>query len=116
MSEHRLISSRRVRSTDVYGLDDTKVGQIEALMIDKLSGRVRFAVMSFGGFLGIGHDHHPIPWSALKYDPVSNWHYSRSTEDRPAAQVLGRSGLGCESPRPLRFSSLAALPSSSSTT
>lgn len=70
MSEHRLISSQRVKSTDVYGPDDTKVGQIEAMMIEKVSGRVRFAVMSFGGFLGIRHDHHPIPWPALKYDPA----------------------------------------------
>jgi hypothetical protein len=41
--------------------DDTKVGQIEAMMIEKVSGRVQFAVMSFGGVLGIRHDHHPIP-------------------------------------------------------
>lgn len=82
MSEHRLISSQRVRGTDVYGPDDTKVGQIEALMIDKLSGRVRFAVMSFGGFLGIGHDHHPIPWSALKYDPAVGGYRTGITADQ----------------------------------
>jgi hypothetical protein len=37
-------------------------------MIDKLSGNVAYAVLSFGGFLGIGHKHLPIPWARLKYD------------------------------------------------
>jgi PRC-barrel domain len=37
-------------------------------MIDKLSGRVAYAVMSFGGFLGIGEDYYPLPWSALTYN------------------------------------------------
>jgi hypothetical protein len=37
-------------------------------MIDKRSGKIAYAVMSFGGFLGMGNDYHPLPWSALKYD------------------------------------------------
>ena len=37
-------------------------------MIDKQSGKVAYAVMSFGGFLGIGHDHYPVPWSLLTYN------------------------------------------------
>jgi len=37
-------------------------------MIDKKSGKVSYAVLSFGGFLGIGHDHYPLPWQSLKYD------------------------------------------------
>ena len=37
-------------------------------MLDKVSGKVAYAVMSFGGFLGIGHDHYPVPWSLLKYN------------------------------------------------
>ena len=46
----------------------TKIGEVDHLMIDKISGRVTYAVMSFGGFLGLGHSHYPIPWGALKYD------------------------------------------------
>lgn len=65
---HQLISSKDVEGTDVYGPGDDKVGAIDHLMIDKLSGRVTYAVMSFGGFLGLGHSHYPIPWAALKYD------------------------------------------------
>lgn len=63
-----LISTESVQGTDVYGPDDSKVGEIDHLMIDKLSGRVTYAVMSFGGFLGLGHSHYPLPWGTLKYD------------------------------------------------
>jgi hypothetical protein len=37
-------------------------------MIDKVSGNVAYAIMSFGGFLGIGNSYHPLPWSLLQYD------------------------------------------------
>ncbi len=65
---HQLISSEDVEGTEVYGLGREKVGEIDHLMIDKLSGRVIYAVMSFGGFLGLGHSHYPVPWGAIKYD------------------------------------------------
>jgi hypothetical protein len=44
-------------------------GQIERVMIDKLTGKVAYAVMSFGGFMGIGEDYYPLPWSLLTYNP-----------------------------------------------
>ena len=65
---HQLISSEDVNGVDVFGPQGTKIGDIDHLMIDKMSGRVTYAVMSFGGFLGLGHSHYPIPWGALKYD------------------------------------------------
>ena len=66
--DRRLISSEDVQGTNVYGVGDEAIGEIDHLLIDKVSGRVVYAVMSFGGFLGLGHSHYPIPWSALKYD------------------------------------------------
>jgi hypothetical protein len=63
-----LIGSDKVEGTAVYGANDTKIGSIERVMIDKKSGRVSYAVLSFGGFLGIGDDHYPLPWQSLKYD------------------------------------------------
>ena len=66
--DHRLISSEDVQGTDVYGMGDEVIGQIDHLLIEKVSGLVAYAVMSFGGFLGLAHSHYPIPWSALKYD------------------------------------------------
>jgi hypothetical protein len=63
-----LIGSDKVEGTAVYGANDAKIGTIERVMIDKMSGRVSYAVLSFGGFLGIGDDHYPLPWQSLKYD------------------------------------------------
>jgi hypothetical protein len=63
-----LIGSDKVEGTAVYGADNTKIGSIERVMIDKTSGKVSYAVLSFGGFLGIGDDHYPLPWQSLKYD------------------------------------------------
>lgn len=66
--DHSLISSEDVHGTDVIGADDEVIGEIDHLLIEKTSGRVAYAVMSFGGLLGLAHSHYPIPWSALKYD------------------------------------------------
>lgn len=65
---HQFISSEDVEGTTVYGAGDAEIGSIDHLMIDKVSGRAVYAVVSFGGFLGLGHSHYPIPWDALKYD------------------------------------------------
>ena len=64
----RMISSERVEGTKVYGPDDRHIGAIHHLMIEKVSGHVAYAVMSFGGFLGMGKDYYPIPWQSLRYD------------------------------------------------
>jgi hypothetical protein len=63
-----LIGSDKVEGTAVYRSNGDRVGTIDRLMIDKLSGKVAYAVMSFGGFLGIGDDHYPVPWSLLTYN------------------------------------------------
>ena len=63
-----VISSSRVNGTHVYNPAGEKLGSIDSLMIDKLSGKVRYAVMEFGGFLGLGTDVYPLPWETLKYD------------------------------------------------
>jgi len=52
------------RNRRVYALKGSKIGEIDHLMIDKVSGRVTYAVLSFGGFLGLGHSHYPLPWGA----------------------------------------------------
>ena len=63
-----LIGSDKVDGTAVYGMDQQRIGSIQRVMIDKISGKVAYAVMSFGGFLGIGEDYFPVPWSTLNYD------------------------------------------------
>src|SRR3954451_16431854 len=68
LKPHTLVASDRVEGTPVRRPNGQKIGSIQRLMIDKLSGNVAYAVLSFGGFLGIGHKHLPIPWTRLKYD------------------------------------------------
>ncbi|MBF0324498.1 PRC-barrel domain-containing protein [Magnetospirillum moscoviense] len=63
-----LIAADKVNGTAVFDLTGDKLGSVENIMIDKASGRAIYAVMSFGGFLGVGEKHHPLPWAALKYD------------------------------------------------
>ncbi len=63
-----LISSVDVNGTDVYNYNGEHIGDIDHLVIEKVSGKVAYAVIGFGGFLGMGEDHHPIPWGSLKYD------------------------------------------------
>ena len=65
---HHVISSDKVEGTSVYNANGDKLGSIDDLMIDKYSGNVRYAVMEFGGFLGMGTDRYPLPWSMLTYD------------------------------------------------
>jgi PRC-barrel domain protein len=54
-----LIGSDKVEGTAVYGADSQRIGDIKRVMIDKISGKVAYAVLSFGGFLGIGEDYYP---------------------------------------------------------
>jgi hypothetical protein len=78
----RLIGSDKVEGTAVYGADKTKIGSIERVMIDKFSGKVSYAVLGFGGFLGLGNDHYPLPWQSLKYDTELGGYLVAVTEDQ----------------------------------
>ena len=49
-----LIAAEKVEGTDVYNLQGEKLGTVDDIMIDKVSGKAIYALMSFGGFLGIG--------------------------------------------------------------
>src|ERR1700746_3126689 len=66
---YSLIGSDKVEGTAVYRSNGDKVGTVERVMIDKISGKVAYAVMSFGGFMGIAQDSYPLPWNLLTYNP-----------------------------------------------
>ncbi len=66
--QHTMVPSDRVEHVAVYGRDGTKLGTIERLMLDKMSGTVAYAVIKTGGLFATNH-HYPLQWSALKYDP-----------------------------------------------
>lgn len=63
-----LIASNKVEGTAVYSRQGDRLGSIYNFMVDKVSGNVQYAVLSFGGFLGVGQDYYPLPWSMLTYD------------------------------------------------
>jgi sporulation protein YlmC with PRC-barrel domain len=65
---HPLIPADRVNGTDVVNKAGEKLGKIEDVAIEKVSGEVAYAILSFGGLLGIGAKYHPVPWKLLKYD------------------------------------------------
>jgi hypothetical protein len=86
---HTLIASDRVEGTPVRRHDGEKIGAIQRLMIDKLSGSVAYAVLSFGGFLGLGQKHAPIPWARLNYDPtLGAYHLDLSNEELSGAPSI----------------------------
>jgi PRC-barrel domain len=77
-----LIGSDKVEGTAVYGADQKKIGKLERVMIDKLSGKVAYAVVSFGGFLGMGEDYYPVPWATLIYDQNLGGYLVNLTRDK----------------------------------
>jgi hypothetical protein len=71
-----------VEGTAVYGTDEKRIGDVKRVMIDKISGKVGYAVLSFGGFLGIGEDYYPVPWSTLTYDTNLGGYRTNLTADK----------------------------------
>ncbi len=78
----RLISSNKVEGTAVYDRQGESLGSIYNFMVDKRSGHVEYAVLSFGGFLGIGEDYYPLPWKALTYDTALGGYVVDLDKDR----------------------------------
>jgi hypothetical protein len=85
-----LVAAADVSGTAVYGAGDERVGTIDRVMIDKRSGKVAYAVMSFGGVLGIGGSERPVPWDTLTYDTDLGGFRTAITEaqlkDAPSAE------------------------------
>lgn len=63
-----IIAADQVEGTTVYNRAGEKLGTVDHIMIDKRSGKVCYAIMSFGGFLGMGESYHPLPWQKLDYE------------------------------------------------
>ncbi len=64
----RLIASDKVEGTEVFSRSGERIGSIYNFMVDKVTGQVSYAVLSFGGFLGLGERYYPLPWKVLTYD------------------------------------------------
>lgn len=78
----RLISSAKVEGTTVLDRDGTSVGTIQNVMIDKYTGRVAYAILSFGGTFGFGATLFPLPWAALRYDERNDGYRLNVTKEQ----------------------------------
>jgi hypothetical protein len=93
-SPHDLILANRVTDTPVFNRAGDRIGHIDNLSIDKVSGQVLYALLSFGGFLGIGDKLHPLPWNRLEYDlEKGGYVVPLSREQLEAAPALDREDL-----------------------
>lgn len=92
---HLIIESDRVEGTAVFDHKNEQIGTIKRLLIEKVSGRVSFVDVTFGGFLGIGSHHVTIPWDKLTYDKELEGYRTDITEAqiRGAATLYGDKGV-----------------------
>lgn len=81
-----VIRAKKVLGTNVKDSEGNTIGEVEDIVLDKESNNIAFAVVSFGGFLGIGEKYHPLPWSLLDYDEdVGSYVVNVSKEQLKAA-------------------------------
>src|SRR5579862_4866978 len=71
-TDSALIAASKVEGKPVFDVAGEKLGTVKELYIDKASGEVEFAALSFGGMLGMGEKYHPLPWNALDYDTAKD--------------------------------------------
>jgi sporulation protein YlmC with PRC-barrel domain len=62
------IRAKKVIGTNIKDTSGKTIGKVEDIVLDKLSNNIMFAIVGFGGFLGMGEKYHPLPWSVLDYD------------------------------------------------
>jgi sporulation protein YlmC with PRC-barrel domain len=86
------IRAKKVSGTKVVDGSGDKIGEVEDIVLDKLSNNIMFAIVSFGGFLGIAEKYHPVPWSSLKYDKSRDSYVVDFTKEQleaaPAASLV----------------------------
>lgn len=66
----RIVNADNVIGVSVKNLQNEDLGQVEAIMIDKISGQVAYVVLSYGGFLGMGDKLFALPWGVFSYDKM----------------------------------------------
>ncbi len=83
------IRAKKVIGTNVTDPAGKKIGEVEDIVLDKQSNSILFAVVGFGGFLGMAEKYHPLPWSALDYDPQSGSYVVDYTKEQLKAAPAG---------------------------
>jgi sporulation protein YlmC with PRC-barrel domain len=85
----RAIRAKSVIGTSAKDATGEKIGQIEDVMLDKESSSILYAVVGFGGFLGVKERFHPLPWSALEYDKDAQAYVVSYTREQLQAAPAG---------------------------
>lgn len=67
-----LIQSNKADQMTVKSRDGEKIGHVYSFMINKRSGQALYAVLTIGGFLGMGKAYYPLPFRLLAYDPAND--------------------------------------------
>jgi len=83
------IRAKKVIGTNVVDSSGQKIGQVEDVVLDKLSNNILFAVVGFGGFLGMAEKYHPLPWSSLDFDESRNAYSVSYTKEQLRAAPAG---------------------------
>ncbi len=83
------IRATKVLGTKVQDPAGTKIGEVEDVILDKQSNHIMFAVLSFGGFLGVSEKYHPVPWSTLDYDEKEKSYVVSFTKELLQAAPVG---------------------------
>ena len=90
-SSHSHIRASQVRGTNVFNIEGEHLGHIDDIVLSKVEGKAAYAIMSFGGFLGMGERYHPLPWRSLNYDPARDGYVVNvSREQLESAATYGR--------------------------
>ena len=76
------IRAKKVIGTNVKDPSGNTIGEVNDIVLDKQSNNIMFAIVSFGGFLGIGEKYHPLPWASLNYDEAENAYVVNYTKDQ----------------------------------
>jgi sporulation protein YlmC with PRC-barrel domain len=76
---HTLVPSDRIEGASVYGRDGERIGTIERLMLDKVTGMVAYAVVKCGGLLSGDRHYYPLPWTSLRFDAARKAYEAAST-------------------------------------
>jgi sporulation protein YlmC with PRC-barrel domain len=87
----RAILASKVKGTNVYSTQGDSIGHVEDIVLDKMSNEILFAVVGFGGFIGVGEKFHPVPWSSLDYSPEKDGYvigFTREMLERAPAYDL----------------------------
>ena len=83
------IRAKKVLGTNVTDRSGKKIGEVEDVVLDKASNSILFAVIGFGGFLGIAEKYHPVPWAALDYDESQGSYVVDYTKEQLQAAPAG---------------------------